>query len=299
MDAAQRLEFAPPPGAGLSRALLLALLAHVLLVTALTWGVRWKRDAAQVTAEAELWSSVPLAAAPRLVETPPAPAAEPPAPQPAPQPVTQPVTQPVAPPLASKADIALEREKQRQKTERQQAALKLEQQRRQQAALDKKREQEQQAALEKKKKAEQSTKVADAAKSKQEAEQAKQEAAKLETQRQLNMQRMAGLAGASGAPSATGSARQSAAPSAGYAARVVASIKPNVVFTEEPVGNPSVDIELRTAADGTIVSSKVIKSSGNKAWDDAVQKGIDKTAVLPRDLDGRVPSPMVIAYRFR
>ena len=298
MDAAQRLEFAPPPGAGLSRALLLALLAHVLLVTALTWGVRWKRDAAQVTAEAELWSSVPLAAAPRLVETPPAPAAEPPAPQP----VTLPVTQPVAPPLASKADIALEREKQRQKTERQQAALKLEQQRRQQAALDKKREQEQQAALEKKKKAEQSTKVADAAKSKQEAEQAKQEAAKLETQRQLNMQRMAGmagLAGASGAPSATGSARQSAAPSAGYAARVVASIKPNVVFTEEPVGNPSVDIELRAAADGTIVSSKVIKSSGNKAWDDAVQKGIDKTAVLPRDLDGRVPSPMVIAYRFR
>ena len=295
MDAAQRLEFAPPPGAGLSRALLLALLAHVLLVTALTWGVRWKRDAAQVTAEAELWSSVPLAAAPRLVETPPAPAAEPPAPQPAPQPVTQ----PVAPPLASKADIALEREKQRQKTERQQAALKLEQQRRQQAALDKKREQEQQAALEKKKKAEQSTKVADAAKSKQEAEQAKQEAAKLETQRQLNMQRMAGLAGASGAPSATGSAPQSAAPSAGYAARVVASIKPNVVFTEEPVGNPSVDIELRAAADGTIVSSKVIKSSGNKAWDDAVQKGIDKTAVLPRDLDGRVPSPMVIAYRFR
>ena len=295
MDAAQRLEFAPPPGAGLSRALLLALLAHVLLVTALTWGVRWKRDAAQVTAEAELWSSVPLAAAPRLVETPPAPAAEPPAPQP----VTQPVTQPVAPPLASKADIALEREKQRQKTERQQAALKLEQQRRQQAALDKKREQEQQAALEKKKKAEQSTKVADAAKSKQEAEQAKQEAAKLETQRQLNMQRMAGLAGASGAPSATGSAPQSAAPSAGYAARVVASIKPNVVFTEEPVGNPSVDIELRAAADGTIVSSKVIKSSGNKAWDDAVQKGIDKTAVLPRDLDGRVPSPMVIAYRFR
>ena len=295
MDAAQRLEFAPPPGVGLSRALLLALLAHVLLVTALSWGVRWKRDAAQVTAEAELWSSVPLAAAPRLVETPPAPAAEPPAPQP----VTQPVTQPVAPPLASKADIALEREKQRQKTERQQAALKLEQQRRQQAALDKKREQEQQAALEKKKKAEQSTKVADAAKSKQEAEQAKQEAAKLETQRQLNMQRMAGLAGASGAPSATGGAPQSAAPSAGYAARVVASIKPNVVFTEEPVGNPSVDIELRAAADGTIVSSKVIKSSGNKAWDDAVQKGIDKTAVLPRDLDGRVPSPMVIVYRFR
>ena len=291
MDTTDRLDFAPPPTAGLSRALVLAVLAHAVLVTALTWGVRWKRDAAQVTAEAELWASVPLAAAPRPVETPPAPAAELPAPQP--------VTPPVTPPLASKADIALERDRQRQKVERQQAAVKLEQQRRQQAALDKKREQEQQAALDKKKKAEQSTKAADAAKSKQEAEQAKQEAAKLEAQRQLNMQRMAGLAGASGAPSATGSATQSAAPSAGYAARVVASIKPNVVFTEEPVGNPSVDIELRTAADGTIVSSKVIKSSGNKAWDDAVQKGIDKTAVLPRDVDGRVPSPMVIAYRFR
>ncbi len=289
MDAAQRLEFAPPPGAGLPRALLLAVLAHVVLVTALTWGVRWKRDVAQVTAEAELWSSVAMAAAPRLVETPPTPAAEPPAPQAA------------TPPPDNKIDIALERDRQRQKIERQQAALKLERQRREQAALDKKREQAQQAALDKKreqaqqavldkKKAEQSIKAAEAAKS-------KQEAAAREAERQANIRKA--QAGATGAPSATGNALQSAAPSAGYAARVVASIKPNVVFTEEPAGNPSVDIELRAAADGTIVSSKVIKSSGNRAWDDAVQKGIDKTAVLPRDVDGRVPSPMVIAYRFR
>ncbi len=291
MDAAQRLEFAPPPSAGLPRALLLAVLAHVVLVTALTWGVRWKRDVAQVTAEAELWSSVAMDAAPRPVEAPPAPTPEPPTPQAA------------TPPPDNKVDIALERDRQRQKIERQQAALKLEQQRREQAALDKKREQAQQAALDKKreqaqqavldkKKAEQSTRAADAAKS-------KQEAAAREAERQANIRKA--QAGATGAPSATGNVLQSAAPSAGYAAKVVARIKPNVTFTEITVGNPMVEIELRAEPDGAIIISsiKVTKGSGNERFDAAVIRGIEKTRVLPRDDDGRVPSPMVISYSYR
>ena len=42
--AADRPEFAPPPQRGTVRALILALIAHALLIAALTWGVRWKRD---------------------------------------------------------------------------------------------------------------------------------------------------------------------------------------------------------------------------------------------------------------
>jgi len=38
-------------------------------------------------------------------------------------------------------------------------------------------------------------------------------------------------------------------------------------------------------------------SSGNKAWDEAVLKAIDKTATLPRDEDGRVPSVLEISFR--
>ncbi|HOP91688.1 MAG TPA: protein TolA, partial [Ottowia sp.] len=40
---AERNEFAPPPSGGMGRALALALLAHLLLILALTWGLRWQR----------------------------------------------------------------------------------------------------------------------------------------------------------------------------------------------------------------------------------------------------------------
>jgi hypothetical protein len=66
--AADRLEFAPPPQPGMLRAFVLAVVAHLLLLAALTWGVRWKNDTRELSAEAELWSSVPVQAAPKLVE---------------------------------------------------------------------------------------------------------------------------------------------------------------------------------------------------------------------------------------
>ena len=50
-------------------------------------------------------------------------------------------------------------------------------------------------------------------------------------------------------------------------------------------------------ADGTILSRKLLSSSGNKAWDDAVLRAIDKTEVLPRDTDGRVPPVIVLGFR--
>jgi colicin import membrane protein len=58
-------------------------------------------------------------------------------------------------------------------------------------------------------------------------------------------------------------------------------------------------VEVRTAPDGTIISRKLLKSSGVKNWDDAVLKAIDKTEVLPRDVDGRVPSALVFSFRPR
>ena len=58
-DSADRLDFAPPPQPAAVRAFLLAILAHVLLLLALTWGINWDRDSQDVAAEAELWSGVP------------------------------------------------------------------------------------------------------------------------------------------------------------------------------------------------------------------------------------------------
>jgi len=283
--AADRFEFAPPPPPGLMRAFALAVVAHVLLLAALTWGVSWKRDAQTPAVEAELWSAVPQQAAPKLVEVPPEPETKPAPPPPPPK----------AEPVVSQADIALAREKERkakekleqEKREREREKEKLAQLKREQE----KRELEKKLAEDKKKKeleAQKKDKLKD------------QEEAKLrEKLRQENLKRMAGLAGATGGPSSTGTALKSSGPSASYAGRIIGRIRPNIVYTDDIVGNPVAEVEVRTAPDGTIVGRKVLKSSGVKAWDEAVLKAIDKTEVLPRDTDGRVPSSLVITFRPR
>lgn len=304
--AADRNEFIPPQPPGTLRALGLALLAHLLLLGALTWGVHWKRQSDNdLGVEAELWSAVPQQAAPRLVEPPPPPSPPPAPPEPAPRPAPPPRQ---AAPDTRDAEIAVEREKKRLDKEKQER-LKQEQERRERAqaerekqAREKERERlkqrEKQEQLEKqrqlaedKKKQEQEAKRKDAAK-------AQEEGRRLEAQRQENLRRIAGLAGATGGESASGTAQRSAGPSAGYAGRIRARIKPNIVFTDDVAGNPTAEVEVRVAPDGTIVSRRLIKSSGLKAWDEAALKAIDKTEVLPRDVDGRVPQqPLVISFR--
>ena len=273
-----RLEFAPPATPGIVRAMGLAIIAHMLLVAALTWGVRWKRDAVIVTAEAELWSAVPQTAAPKLIEAPPPP-----------EPVVKAAPPPVIAPKLPDADIALERDKQRLIKEKREAkdkeAEKLK------AAKDAQQAKEDKAekALDDKKKAQEKLAAAKQA--------ADADAKKSEMQRQENIKRMAGLAGATGSATATGAAQQSSGPSPGYAGRIRARIKPNIVFTADIAGNPTATVEVRVSPDGTITSRKLIKSSGNAAWDEAVLKAVDKTEVLPRDVDGQVPASMEISFR--
>lgn len=286
--ATDRLEFAPPPTPGLLRALGLAVLAHAVLLAALTWGVHWKRETMTVSAEAELWSAVPQQAAPKLVEVP----AEPPEARKVP--VAPTPLPPRVQPKRPDADIALEREKQRLKKVKQQELDKqrLEKERLEKLKLEKlkqeKRDQDKKAT-EDKKKSEQDSKRKDAL-------QAQQEAKKLEVQRQENIKRMTGLAGATGSSNATGTASRSSGPSASYAGRIRARIKPNIVFADDVAGNPTAEVEVRTAPDGTIISRKLTKPSGVKSWDDAVLKAIDKTEVLPRDVDGRVISPLTLVF---
>ena len=62
-------------------------------------------------------------------------------------------------------------------------------------------------------------------------------------------------------------------------------------------GNPRSEVEVRAAPDDTIVVTRILQSSGNKAWDDAVVRALQKTEALPRDVDGRVPSSLVIGFQ--
>jgi colicin import membrane protein len=294
---ANRLEFAPPATPGLIRALLLAILAHGLLLVALTWGIQWKQDVQIASFEAELWSALPVEAAPPpLVLPEPAPVPAEPPPEQAPQ---QPEPTPLARP--PEVDIAVQQEKLRLKKQAAQRLDKLKLEKQQQV----KQAQAQQEKLKQEKLVQDKIKQdklnqAQADKARQaalDAKQAAQDAKLLEAQRTKNLARMAGLAGTSGSPESAGTARQSSGPSASYAGRIRARIKPNIVFTEDIAGNPTAEVEVRTSPDGTIVGRRLLKSSGVAAWDEAVLKAIDKTEALPRDIDGSMPTPLLLVFR--
>ena len=317
---ADRLDFAPPPQPGMLRAFALAVFAHLLLVAALMHGLQWKRDTQEAVAEAELWSRLPQQAAPREVVPPPAPPPAPvvkPAPPP-PPPVVKAPPQP-EPPVQRQPDIALEREKERQKLKREAERREIELEKRElqkrelekqkQAELERERDRRRKLEAQKKqreeeaarKKEEQARLVAEAkrkeeAERKRKEEQEAREAARIAKQREENMRRIQGMAG-TGAPDSTGTAARSSGPSASWGARVQARVKPNIVFSDNVAGNPEAVIEVRLAPDGTIVSKRVKKSSGHKGWDEAVIRALDRTEVLPRDTDGRVPPGGDLVFR--
>lgn len=284
-SAADRLEFGPPRPAGSLRAFGLALLVHALLIAALTWGVNWKRSNPELAFQAELWSNVPpQEAAPRLVETPPPPVATPVP--------TVPVEVKPTPPEAQ-VDIALEQQKKR-KLQQQQKELeeKKEKEEKQKLAAQKAQKLRDEMA---RRKALEEAKQAEAKKQDQQDEaRQKRLQAQLEKDRQENLKRMLGQAGATGGAESKGAAPRSSGGSTTYGAIVRAAIKPNVVFTEEIVGNPMAKVEVRLTLDGAIISQRLVQSSGNKAWDDAAINAIIRTRVMPRDIDGRIPDTTLI-----
>jgi colicin import membrane protein len=311
--ASDRPEFTPPPPPGRARAIGLAILAHILLIAALTWGVNWKFESKNAPVQAELWSTTVQQAAPALAELPPPP---PPEQKPEVKPEPPPVVKPpkaVAPQPEPTIDpqIAIEKAKKEEKKKLEKKKADLEAK-----ALAKKEAEEEaaeeakQEALNKKKQLAEAKKLAEKkatdAKKLAEAKEAENDAkyeATLKSVRDANLKRIAGLAsapgatGAAGAASAangTGEAKQSSGPSAGYGAKVAAKILPNIVFPGDTTSNPNSEVEIKCAADGTILSRRLIKSSGNRAWDEAALRAVDKTEILPKDIDGRVPSALIV-----
>ena len=334
-----------------------ALIAHAVLVLALSLGLNW-RNAEQepVVFEAQLWAPLPQeqapaptpsAAAQAVTEPPPEPVpAEAPPPTP-PEPAPPPAPEPDPAPMAT-GDIALKKaqEKQaaqaREQAERERIAKEqAEQARLAKLAADKaereriakeKAEQARQAKLaaEKaereriaKEKAEQARQAKLAAEkaereriAKAKAEQARQaklaaekaereriakekaEQARLEAvtqqMRAEQIQRAAGLAGSSNAKSTTAVSR---GPSASYGAKVIASIKPNIIFTGRLSDNPAAVVEVKTAANGEIIGRRLVSSSGVAMWDEAVLRAVDRTRKLPKDESGSTPAELQITFR--
>ncbi|MEX8501566.1 MAG: cell envelope integrity protein TolA [Leptothrix ochracea] len=268
-----------------------ALLAHVGLIVALSLNVNWRRQEVAVVS-AELWSSLPS----MTQQTSPAPPPPTPAPPPAPKPIPRP--QPPAPPPkaapAHEADIATEKKHEKQPPKpdpKKEAAAK-------EAALLKEKAEKAAAKAE----AEAAAAKAEAkAKADAKAKEARAKAAEAREARLIEEQRTKNLdhirnGGMAGGSATHGAPAVAYSPSAGYAGRVRARIFPNIVYTGRVMGNPTAEVEIGLSPDGTILNTRLMRSSGLSDWDEAVLRAIDRTAQLPLDIDGHIPAKMVLSF---
>jgi colicin import membrane protein len=308
-------EFSPPHERAGSKSFAFSIAVHLLLIAALTWGVSWNKDNS-LAFEAELWQSVPQLAAPKLVETPDAPTPEP---EPTPEPIKkEELPKPIDNTQALReAQLATERlkkleqerlEKDRLEKERLERVLKenerlkkekAEKTRLEKERLEKERLEKEKLEKEKIEKEKKAKETANAQKPDKEAAHKKElEDKKLEALRQEQLKRMAGMAGASGAENSSGTALKSSGPSASYAGRIKGRVKPNIIYPEISTSeNPVAEVSVRVSPDGTIISKRLTKPSGNAAWDAAVLKAIDKTERFPRDTDGSIPPEIILTFR--
>lgn len=307
-----------PPEPSRIPAILLAVAVHALLLAFLYFGISWQSKQ-PISVEAEVWDMKVESAAP-----PPPPAPEP---EPQPEPEPAPVTPPPAPPVPkvvepepvkpAAPDIALEREKQRKlelaKKEREQRELaekkEREELKRKELAEQKQREDQKKKELEEQKKKELAEKkeaekklaaekaAADKKKLADAKAKAAAEKAQLDKLRDLELKRITGAAGTAG------NAEKSSAPKidAGYVARLTALIKSNTTYagsTDQP-GNPKVTFRVELLPTGEILSVRLAKSSGVPQFDDAVERGINKSSPLPKKKDGTVERNLVVNFSMK
>ena len=312
-----RSPYSVPKEPGRWRALALAALVHLALLAFLWIGVRWQNET-PATIEAEVWSPQPREAAPQ--------------PQPEPEPVKQPQPEPEppkpAPPEPPKAvvretpvakpDIALEQEKKRKeearkrreeeehqaeirkqkelKAEEEKLAKRKEEERKEQErkrqAEDKRKEQEEKLAKQKQEQ-EKAKKAAEAKRKQQEADEKL-----MAKMREEDMKRITGaVAGTGGSGDAPKS--QGGRADAGYAGRVAAKIKSNIVFNvpEGLASNPPVEYVVDLLPDGSVAGIRKTKSSGIPGFDEAVYNAIRKSEPYPKDKSGSVPSSFIGIHR--
>lgn len=316
---------------GTLRAFGLAVLTHILLLIFLYFGVQWQSSTPRGE-EAELWDEAAVQQA--VQQSAPVPEIKPEPVIKAPPPKVdeeadialeqQKRKREQQAAAAREAELArraaqeraeaqrqarLKEEQQARQSELQRKAL-AEQQAKEKAAADAqaRKNAQLQAQAEAKAKAEADAKLkakaAADAKLKAESERKANEA-RSNAQRKEQLDRLRAMAGAGATGSVAGSGGgvgnamgTGGTASAGYAERVRAKVKPNILFDPSAVnGNPSAVVSVQMAPDGSILSKRLTKSSGNGAYDEAVLRAVERSDPLPRDTNGKAPSSVILTFR--
>lgn len=317
----------------------LAAAMHAGLLAFLFIGVNWQNTApvaveAEVWDMKTQAAAPPAPPPPEVAEPEPAPA---PVPAPAPTPTATPKAAeppPVAKPVAPKPpDIALEREKRKaeqrklleeekreeKKLEEAKLAKELKAQKKSEQLAEKKAQEladKKAQELADKKAAEADKKLADKkaaeadkklaekkladklkadklAKAKSEAA----EQAKLDKVRADEMRRITAGAGTSGEAAKSTSSHIDS----GYLASITSKIKSTTSYagSTDVAGNPKAVFKVEELPTGEIISIRLVKSSGIAAFDEAVERGINKASPLPKKKDGTVARTVEVAFSMK
>jgi len=264
---------APEADAGRRRpgrklALVLAILVHLVFVGVLVWSVRWQsRPPVPVTAE--LYAPPAKARAPE-----PEAKTEPP---PAPPPKAEPKLEPPPPPPPPRADpqeaeIAMKARQQEERKQREKAEA--EKREREKKAIEEKR------VADDKRKADEK-RAADA----RERQQRATEAIRAEAEREAGERAQAEVkarADAEARTKAQAEATARAAAQADWIRRIQGKIRGNVILPPDMPGNPEAVFEVVQLPTGEIIDAQLRKSSGVKAYDEALARAILKSSPLPR-----------------
>jgi colicin import membrane protein len=274
---------------------LLALGVHAVFILLLVFGVSWQTQH-PAPVMVDLWDALPLPPAP---ETPPKPEPLPPQPEPPPQPKPvpppapkppvskppQPVPKPQVktPPALNTPDIALEKKKVE--------AERLQKLRQMQEAEEKALAEAARIEAEQMKKA----------RDEQLAQQKKRELLR-QMEEEALMQRMMeedlasesrqielaqAQARAQAQATAAAAKRQSEVTRivGQYRDMISAKVRGNTRLPDELTGNPQVRCLVRLLPTGEVQEVRVVESSGDKAYDEAVLRAIQKSSPLPLPAD--------------
>jgi len=283
-------------------ALALAIAVHLAFIAVLVFSLRWQnRPAEPVTVELYAPPAKVVVAEPAAEPPPPPPQPEPappePKPPPKPEPRPEPQPKPVPPPEPAKKAVPkpepkVEKPDPRAAEIAQKARKEEEDRKQKEQATREKKEREQlarealreQATREKKERERKEAETKEAERKKREADQRLAEAKDRQSREAASMRAQAEREQATRAQQqkveADAAARSRA--EADYIRRIQSKVKGNVVLPPDIPGNPEAIFDVVQLPTGEIIDAVLRKSSGVRAYDDAVQRAIVKSSPLPR-----------------
>jgi colicin import membrane protein len=229
-------------------AAILAVAVHLGFIVFLIFSVTWQNPKPEAV-------SVELYAPPAPEKIPPKPSPEPPKPPsepPKPTPEPPKPAPKVEPPQPTKADIALKEKQERERKQKEEKDRKdIEKREVEKRDAEKKNQEEKRLAEVRDRQAREA------------------EALKAQAERERLMAKQAADASRNKANDA-------------YIRSIQAKIKGNVVLPPDIAGNPEAIFDVVQLPTGEIIDAQLRKSSGVRAYDDAVQRAILKSSPLPK-----------------